>query len=75
MIEDAPDKTTDSVGVPSNPVYARVGDQVKLAAHDGVRRGLTPQDIIKEIAAQYDVRLNVSELRMLLAGRRVPDKQ
>lgn len=66
--------TPPDPGVPSNPVYARVGDKVKIAAHDGVRRGLPPQDIINEIAAEYNIRLNVSELRMLLAGRREPAK-
>lgn len=62
-----------SRGIPSNAVYARVGDEVKLAAHDGVRRGLTPQDIIREIAAQHGVHLNVGELRMLLAARRIEE--
>jgi hypothetical protein len=59
-------------GVPSNEVYARVGDRVLRTAQDGVRRGLTPQDIIREIIAQHDVRLNVGELRLLLASRRIP---
>ena len=58
-------------GNPSNEVYARVGDAVLLAARDGVRRGLTPQDIIREIVATHNVRLNVGELRLLLASRRV----
>lgn len=66
-------KSTEPKGVPSNPVYARVGDEVKLAAHDGVRRGLTPQEIIQEIARDHGVRLNVGELRLLLAARRVPE--
>jgi hypothetical protein len=61
-------------GVPSNEVYARVGEEVKLAAHWGVRRGLSPQDIIREIASEYHVHLNVGELRLLLAGRRVPEE-
>jgi hypothetical protein len=52
-------------------VYRRVGDEIKLAAHHGVRRGLTPQDIIREIAAEHGVHLNVGELRLLLAARRV----
>jgi hypothetical protein len=65
------DYETTPRGTPSNPVYARVGEEVKLAAHDGVRRGLTPQDIIREIARDHDVRLNVGELRLLLAARRV----
>lgn len=61
-------------GVPSNAVYARVGDNVKFTAHDGVRRGLTPQEIIQLIAAEHQVHLNVGELRMLLAARRVKDE-
>ncbi len=64
---------TEPKGVPSNAVYARVGEEIKLAAHEGVRRGLTPQEIIKEIAAQHHVHLNVGELRLLLAARRVPE--
>lgn len=59
-------------GVPSNPVYARVGDVVLHAAQDGVRRGLTPEDIIRELVTQHNVRLTVGELRLLLASRRVP---
>lgn len=59
-----------SNGQPSNTVYERVGDEIKLAAHDGVRRGLNAHDIIREIAAEYGVRLNVGELRLLLAARR-----
>ena len=61
-------------GIPSNDVYARVGDNVKFTAHDGVRRGLTPQEIIQEIVAEHSVHLNVGELRMLLAARRVKDE-
>lgn len=71
--EKAKEETQESRGVPSNAVYARVGDEVKLTAHEGVRRGLTPQDIIKEIAAQHGVHLNVGDLRLLLAARRVPE--
>jgi hypothetical protein len=63
--------TPAAVGVPSNDVYQRVGDDIKLAAHHGVRRGLTAQDIIREIAAEYGVHMNVGELRLLLAARRV----
>jgi hypothetical protein len=62
-----------SRGKPSNAVYERVGEEVKLAAHAGVRRGMTPQDIIREIAIEHDVHLNVSELRLLLAARRVSE--
>lgn len=58
-------------GTPSNAVYARVGDEIKLAAHEGVRRGMTSQEIIRDIAARYQVHLNVGELRLLLAARRV----
>lgn len=62
-----------SRGKPSNDVYERVGEEVKLAAHAGVRRGMTPQDIIREIAIEHNVHLNVSELRLLLAARRVSE--
>ena len=57
-------------GSPSNEVYGRVGDNIKLAAHDGVRRGLSASDIVREIAAEHGVHLNVGELRLLLAARR-----
>lgn len=62
-----------SRGVPSNPIYERVGEDVKLTAHAGVRHGMTPQDIIRQIAEEHQVHLNVGELRLLLAGRRVDD--
>lgn len=65
------DSTIQDPGSPSNEVYARVGDAVLLAARDGVRRGLTPQDIIREILITHKVHLNVGELRLLLASRRV----
>jgi hypothetical protein len=71
--EKTKEEAPESRGVPSNAVYARVGDEVKLTAHEGVRRGLSPQDIIKEIAAQHGVHLNVGDLRLLLAARRVPE--
>jgi hypothetical protein len=61
------------LGIPSNDVYARVGDVVLLAAKDGVRRRLTPQNITREIMENHSVRLNVSELRILLASRRLPE--
>lgn len=61
----------EPVGTPSNEVYARVGDTILLAARDGVRRGMTPQEIIREIVVTHDVHLNVGELRLLLASRRV----
>lgn len=66
-------KSPEPRGVPSNAVYARVGDEVKFAAHEGVQRGLTPQEIIQEIAARHKVHLNVGELRLLLAARRIPE--
>lgn len=62
-------------GDPSNDVYRRVGDEIKLAAHHGVRRGMTAQDIIREIAAEHGVHLNVGELRLLLAARRVEPQE
>lgn len=67
------DQPAEAQGVPSNPVYERVGEAVKLTAHAGVRRGLTPQDIIREIAAEHHVHLNVGELRLLLAARRIKE--
>lgn len=67
------ERRTVSRGVPSNPVYARVGDAVLHAAQDGVRRGLTPEDIIREIVSEHNVRLNIGELRLLLASRRLPE--
>lgn len=60
-------------GAPSNAVYARVGDEIKLAAHEGVRKGLTPKEIIQDIATTHHVHLNVGELRMLLAARRIAE--
>jgi hypothetical protein len=60
------------LGPPSNDVYSRVGDEIRAAAHRGVQRGLTPQDIIREIAGEHGVHLNVGELRLLLASRRLP---
>ncbi|MGH2441695.1 MAG: hypothetical protein ACRDFX_00845 [Chloroflexota bacterium] len=62
-----------SPGIPSNDVYSRVGDDIKQVAHLGVRRGMTAQDIIREIASEHGVHLNVGELRLLLASRRVPE--
>lgn len=58
---------------PTNPVHARVGDEVLLAARDAVHRGLTSQEIVREIVARYGVRMNVGDLRLLLASRNVPD--
>jgi hypothetical protein len=73
--ERVADSESEPKGIPSNAVYARVGEEVKLAAHYGVRRGLTPQDIIREIAAEHNVHLNVGELRLLLAARRLPPER
>lgn len=69
--EQSTETKREPQGVPSNEVYARVGDTIKLAAHSGVQRGLTPQDIIREIMDEHHVHLSVGELRLLLAGRRV----
>ena len=66
----APVKQTP-VGLPSNEVYARVGDMVLHTAHDGVRRHLPVEEIIREIREAHGVRLNVGELRLLLASRRI----
>ncbi|GAC1522391.1 MAG: hypothetical protein NVS2B16_30220 [Chloroflexota bacterium] len=60
------------VGVPSNAVYERVGDTVLRAAQEGVRTGMQPQDIIRDIIEKHHVHLNVGELRLLLASRRLP---
>ena len=72
----AEDETTEkrgpAAGIPSNAVYARVGDTVLRAAQDGVRGGMQPQDITREILAVYDVHLSIGELRLLLASRRLP---
>lgn len=59
------------VGVPSNEVYARVGDTVLQAAQEGVRRGQRPEEIIRGIVTQHGVRLNLAEFRLLLASRRI----
>jgi hypothetical protein len=59
------------VGRPSNEVYARVGDTVLHAAREGVRGGMRPEDIIREIVAEHHVRLNLGEFRLLLASRRI----
>ena len=63
------------VGIPSNEVYARVGDAVLQAAQNGVRRGVPPQDIIREILEVHGVRLSVGELRLLLTSRRLPPER
>lgn len=58
-------------GIPSNAVYARVGDVILQAARDGVRRNLPPGDIVREIMVNHGVHLSVGELRLLLASRRI----
>jgi hypothetical protein len=63
-----------TTGEPSNEVYARVGDTVLRAAQDGVRSGMKPEDIIRRIVTEHNVRLSLGELRLLLAARRVPPK-
>lgn len=69
------DKRQQATGEPSNEVYARVGDRVLRAAQEGVRSGMRPEDIIRKIVTEHNVRLNVGELRLLLAARRVPPKE
>jgi len=49
-----------------------VGDKIKSAAHECVQRGMNSHDIIRELALEHDVHLNVGELRLLLAARRLP---
>lgn len=71
--ENDQSKRGEPTGKPSNDVYARVGDTVLRAAEERVKRGMRPEDIIRELVTQYDVRLNVSELRLLLASRRIPE--
>lgn len=81
-LEDRDDTTEDRVQPdpshptpePSNAVYARVGDTILRAAQDGIRRGVRPDDIIREIVTQHGVRLNLGELRLLLATRRAPEQ-
>jgi hypothetical protein len=66
----ASDEVKD-VGRPSNHVYARVGDSVLRAAREGVRGGMRPDDIIRAIVTEHNVRLNLGDLRLLLASRRI----
>ena len=68
-------RTPRPTGRPSNDVYARVGDSVLRAARDGVRGGMTPEDIIRQIAAEHDVRLSLGDFRLLLASRRIPERE
>lgn len=69
------EKRPATPGVPSNEVYARVGDTVLRAAQDGVRSGMKPEDIIRQIVTEHNVRLSLGEFRLLLAARRVPPKE
>src|SRR5947209_17988067 len=69
------ERTQRLQGVPSNAVYARVGDHVLRAARDGVRRNRTPQDIVREIREEHGVHLSLGELHLLLASRRLPMSQ
>ena len=71
----AEERRPSTAGEPSNEVYARVGDPVLRAAQDGVRRGMKPEDIIRQIVTDHNVRLSLGELRLLLAARRVPPKE
>ena len=66
--------TPRTVGRPSNEVYARVGDTILRAAREGVRGGMRPEDIIREIVSDHHIRLNLSEFRLLLASRRIADR-
>ncbi len=76
--DNAPETTGErrptTPGVPSNEVYARVGDTVLRAAQEGVRSGMKPEDIIRQIVTEHNVRLSLGEFRLLLAARRVPPK-
>jgi hypothetical protein len=49
-----------------------VGEAVFRTAIDGVRRGTQPDDIIRGIVREHNVRMTVGELRLLLATRRTP---
>ena len=71
----AEERRPSTVGEPSNEVYARVGDTVLRAAQEGVRSGMKPEDIIRQIVTEHNVRLSLGELRLLLAARRVPPKE
>lgn len=66
------DDATARPTAPSDSVHARVGDLVLGAARNGIRRGLRPDDLIREIMADHHVHLNLGELRLLLASRRLP---
>jgi hypothetical protein len=68
------DRRPVNPGEPSNEVYARVGDRVLRAAQEGVRSGMKPEDIIRQIVIDHNVRLTVGELRLLLAARRIQPK-
>ena len=40
-----------------------------------LRSGMKPEDIIRKIVTEHNVRLSLGELRLLLAARRVPPKE
>jgi hypothetical protein len=63
-----------NIGQPSNDVYARVGDAVLRAAREGVRGGMRPEDIIREIVTEHHIRLSLGEFRLLLASRRINER-
>jgi len=63
--------TDVGIGVPSNEVYARVGDVVLRAAREGIRRGDSPETVMRQISDDHHVHLTRGELRLLLASRRV----
>lgn len=70
----APDEQTEAQSSPfaddpPNAVHARVGDDVLLAVRARVRQGMQPEQIIREMRAEHNVRMNVGELRLLLAAR------
>jgi len=62
------------LGSPSNAVYARVGDDVLLTAMSGVRHGVRPEEIMRDIREKHGVHLGLGELRLLLASRRVAEQ-
>ena len=64
-----------STGRPSNDVYARVGDPVLRTARNGVRGGMKPENIIRQIATDHAVHLSLGDLRLLLASRRIQDRE
>jgi hypothetical protein len=63
-----------NVSPPSNHVHARVGNAVLRAAREGVRGGVRPDVIIRDIVSEHHIRLNLSEFRLLLASRPLPKR-